>query len=196
MKAIKEILTENLVNLRKSHKLTQSELGSIIGYSDKAVSRWEHGEVMPDIETLDKIAKVYEVPVTFLLTEQKDIEKASKRANQNGNKVIITLLSAITVWFIATIVYIGLMIIDQINYWQVFVLAIPISCVIAIIFVAIWARKGRRPMMFIFVSVFLWSLLTYFFLHLSIFGHWLWMLFLLGVPLQIAIILALKLKRG
>ena len=196
MKAIKEVLTENLVNLRKSHKLTQSELGSIIGYSDKAVSRWEHGEVMPDIETLDKIAKVYEVPVTFLLTEQKDVEKASKRANQNGNKVIITLLSAITVWFIATIVYIGLMIIDQINYWQVFVLAIPISCVIAIIFVAIWARKGRRPMMFIFVSVFLWSLLTYFFLHLSIFGHWLWMLFLLGVPLQIAIILALKLKRG
>jgi transcriptional regulator with XRE-family HTH domain len=196
MKAIKEILTENLVNLRKSHKLTQSELGSIIGYSDKAVSRWEHGEVMPDIETLDKIAKVYEVPVTFLLTEQKDVEKASKRANQNGNKVIITLLSAITVWFIATIVYIGLMIIDQINYWQIFVLAIPISCVIAIIFVAIWARKGRRPMMFIFVSVFLWSLLTYFFLHLSIFGHWLWMLFLLGVPLQIAIILALNLKHS
>ena len=196
MKAIKEILTENLVNLRKSHKLTQSELGSIIGYSDKAVSRWEHGEVMPDIETLDKIAKVYEVPVTFLLTEQKDVEKASKRANQNGNKVIITLLSAITVWFIATIVYIGLMIIDKINYWQIFVLAIPISCVIAIVFVAIWARKGRRPMMFIFVSVFLWSLLTYFFLHLSIFGHWLWMLFLLGVPLQIAIILALNLKHS
>jgi transcriptional regulator with XRE-family HTH domain len=196
MKAIKEILTENLVNLRKSHKLTQSELGSIIGYSDKAVSRWEHGEVMPDIETLDKIAKVYEVPVTFLLTEQKDVEKASKRANQNGNKVIITLLSAITVWFIATIVYIGLMIIDQINYWQIFILAIPISCVIAIVFVAIWARKGRRPMMFIFVSVFLWSLLTYFFLHLSIFGHWLWMLFLLGVPLQIAIILALNLKHS
>ena len=196
MKAIKEILTENLVNLRKSHKLTQSELGSIIGYSDKAVSRWEHGEVMPDIETLDKIAKVYEVPVTFLFTEQKDVEKASKRANQNGNKVIITLLSAITVWFIATIVYIGLMIIDQINYWQIFVLAIPISCVIAIIFVAIWARKGRRAMMFIFVSVFLWSLLTYFFLHLSIFGHWLWMLFLLGVPLQIAIILALNLKHS
>jgi transcriptional regulator with XRE-family HTH domain len=151
---------------------------------------------MPDIETLDKIAKVYEVPVTFLLTEQKDVEKASKRANQNGNKVIITLLSAITVWFIATIVYIGLMIIDQINYWQIFVLAIPISCVIAIVFVAIWARKGRRPMMFIFVSVFLWSLLTYFFLHLSIFGHWLWMLFLLGVPLQIAIILALNLKHS
>jgi transcriptional regulator with XRE-family HTH domain len=196
MKAIKEILTENLVNLRKSHKLTQSELGSIIGYSDKAVSRWEHGEVMPDIETLDKIAKVYEVPVTFLLTEQKDVEKASKRANQNGNKVIITLLSAITVWFIATIVYIGLMIIDQINYWQIFVLAIPISCVIAIVFVAIWARKGRRAMMFVFVSVFLWSLLTYFFLHLSIFGHWLWMLFLLGVPLQIAIILALNLKHS
>lgn len=196
MKAIKEVLTENLVNLRKSHKLTQSELGSLIGYSDKAVSRWEHGEVLPDIETLDKIASVYEVPVTFLLTEQKDVEKASKQVNQNGNKVIITLLSAITVWFIATIVYIGLMIIDQINYWQVFVLAIPISCVIAIVFVAIWARKGRRPMMFIFVSVLLWSLLTYLFLHISIFGHWLWMLFLLGLPLQIAIILALKLKRN
>ncbi|MBO5286342.1 MAG: helix-turn-helix domain-containing protein [Clostridia bacterium] len=196
MKAIKEILTENLINLRKAHKMTQSELGSLVGYSDKAISRWEHGEVLPDIETLEKVANVYNVPLTFLLTEQKDIEKASKKASQNGNKVIITMLSGVTVWFIATIIYIGLIIMDNINYWQIFVLAVPISCIIGIIFSSIWARKGRRKMIFAFLSIMLWSLLAYFFLHLSIFGHWIWMLFLLGIPLQIAIILALNLKHS
>lgn len=57
MKAIKEVLIENLISLRKEHKLTQLELAEKIGYSDKAVSRWEHGEVLPDVETLDKIAE-------------------------------------------------------------------------------------------------------------------------------------------
>ena len=58
VKGIKETVRENLIKLRKEHKFTQIELAERIGYSDKAISRWETGEVNPDIETLEKLAGI------------------------------------------------------------------------------------------------------------------------------------------
>ena len=55
MENIKEIIAGNLVALRKSKRMTQQELAEKLNYSDKAVSRWEHAETLPDIETLCKI---------------------------------------------------------------------------------------------------------------------------------------------
>jgi transcriptional regulator, XRE family len=43
MKDVKPIIAENLAALRKSRGLTQAELAERLDYSDKAVSRWEHG---------------------------------------------------------------------------------------------------------------------------------------------------------
>ena len=39
----------NLINLRKANKLTQLELAQKLNYSDKAISKWERGDSMPDI---------------------------------------------------------------------------------------------------------------------------------------------------
>ena len=55
MENVKEIIAANLVALRKSKRWTQQELAEKLAYSDKAVSRWEHAETLPDIETLCKI---------------------------------------------------------------------------------------------------------------------------------------------
>ena len=77
MKNIREIISTNLIALRKQSGLTQVDLAKKLKYSDKAVSRWEKGEVVPDVETLENIAKVYNVPLTYLLkehTEQKHKE--------------------------------------------------------------------------------------------------------------------------
>ena len=67
MKNIREIVAGNLLALRKENKLTQIELAKMINFSDKAVSRWENGEVLPDLETLERVAKVYRVPLTYLM---------------------------------------------------------------------------------------------------------------------------------
>ena len=48
MGTTKEIIRQNLVKLRKEKKMTQLELAEKLNYSDKAVSRWENGEVVPD----------------------------------------------------------------------------------------------------------------------------------------------------
>ena len=61
MENIKEIIAYNLAALRKERKFTQQELASRLNYSDKAVSRWEHAETLPDIETLCKICEIYGV---------------------------------------------------------------------------------------------------------------------------------------
>ncbi|MEG1499724.1 MAG: helix-turn-helix transcriptional regulator, partial [Clostridia bacterium] len=41
MNNIKEIVSTNLIKLRKNANLTQAELAEKLNYSDKAVSKWE-----------------------------------------------------------------------------------------------------------------------------------------------------------
>ena len=52
LKDIKGIVSKNLVTLRKGKGITQAELAERLNYSDKAVSRWEHGDTLPDINVL------------------------------------------------------------------------------------------------------------------------------------------------
>ena len=50
-----------IAQLRKELGLTQKELADALNVSDKAISRWEHAETLPDIETLCKICDIYGV---------------------------------------------------------------------------------------------------------------------------------------
>lgn len=94
MSDIKAIVKENLIRLRREHKLTQLELSQKINYSDKAISRWETGEVTPDVETLAHLAELYEIPITaFFLPpdavpskQEKRLRKASKKAAARAEK--------------------------------------------------------------------------------------------------------------
>jgi len=70
MENIKEIIAKNLVELRKANKLTQGALAEKLNYSDKAVSRWEHAETLPDIETLCRICDIYGVNFEYLLQKR------------------------------------------------------------------------------------------------------------------------------
>lgn len=56
-----------ICELRKSHNWTQSELASRLNVSDKAVSKWESGNGLPDISILPALAKVLAVTVDELL---------------------------------------------------------------------------------------------------------------------------------
>ncbi|MCR5333190.1 MAG: helix-turn-helix domain-containing protein, partial [Bacilli bacterium] len=47
MKALSEIVAENLAALRKKVGLTQQELADRLAYSDKTVSKWELGRAIP-----------------------------------------------------------------------------------------------------------------------------------------------------
>ena len=57
---------------RKSLKMTQEELGRLVGVSNQAVSKWESEISMPDIMLLPRIARVLEISLADLFAEQAD----------------------------------------------------------------------------------------------------------------------------
>ena len=86
MKNIKEVVCENLISLRKSHNMTQIDLAKKINYSDKAISRWEKGEVAPDYEILQTICNVYNVPIGYLFEEHKEESEIKTNNNKKSKK--------------------------------------------------------------------------------------------------------------
>ena len=76
MEDLKIIFAQNLIMLRKQMKLTQIELAEKINYSDKAISKWERGESIPDVSVLLNLAKLFGVDIDFLVTEHNNTEIA------------------------------------------------------------------------------------------------------------------------
>lgn len=59
--------SQRLQTARKQHKLTQSEVAEKLNVSFQAVSLWERGETMPEVEKLIEIADLYGVTIDWLL---------------------------------------------------------------------------------------------------------------------------------
>lgn len=191
MNELKNIIAGNLIHLRKEKKLTQAELAQKLNYSDKAVSKWERGESIPDIETLKTIADMFGVTVDYLLTAnaQEEIENFKQKNENKPNQLIITLLAVCLVWLAATIVYVYSQINNGYNFWTIFVWAVPLSSLLLSIFNKMW---GRRLYNVYIDSVFVWTLLAS--IYLQFLNLNLWLIFFIGIPLQILIILWANMK--
>ena len=196
MSELKRIIANNLIELRKERKYTQQDVGNLVQYSDKAVSKWEKGESLPDIEVLYQLANIYGVTLDYLTHEGSRDEKKDFLIprSEYRNKIIITALFTSIIWMAVIIVYVYLNIYQNINVWTVFVWAIPLNCVLLWFFNMKW---GRRPWAIIIASILIWSLLASFFLQIlysSNYEYSYWMLFLIGIPIQIALILLGQIK--
>ena len=188
MKTTKDIVIENLIKLRKKHKLTQLELAKKINYSDKAISRWEKGEVVPDINILDSICKVYNIHINYLFEEHNELEE--KEDKQIANKLVVGIISICIVWTIITVAFVYIKIIYGYVYWQAFVWGIPISAIIALAYNKIWIR--RKAFNVVFNTILNWSILTC--VYLQFIDLNLWLVFLIGIPVQASIIASTYLK--
>ncbi|MFA5503094.1 MAG: helix-turn-helix transcriptional regulator [Bacilli bacterium] len=188
MEKMKEIIKENLIRLRKEKKWTQLELAEKINYSDKTISRWEKGDVTPDIETLEVLSKIYNVPFEiFFVKSEKKFRSFKIKQMEMGNKLAISLLAVLTVWIIATSSYVYLNIFNDQNQWTIFLWAIPVSCIVATIFNSIW---GQLKTTFVIISVLIWSLITAVCLQILVdYSIFPWLLYIVGIPIQIATIL-------
>ena len=65
---LKLIFASNLIRLRNQRGLKQAELGTLLNYSDKSVSKWERGEAIPDAWVLTRLAEIFDVTVDYLLS--------------------------------------------------------------------------------------------------------------------------------
>jgi len=70
------------------------------------------------------------------------------------------------------------------SYWQLFIFAVPVSCIVGIIFSSIW---GKARITFMLITTLIWSTLTS--IYLIFVNENLWFIFLIGIPLQIGTLL-------
>ena len=66
---LKVQIGQNISLQRKKAGLTQAGLAAKLNYSDKAVSKWERGESIPDVVTLVNLAEQLEITVNDLLRD-------------------------------------------------------------------------------------------------------------------------------
>lgn len=187
MSGIRETVRTNLVKLRKENKLTQLELSEKIGYSDKAISRWETGDVSPDIETLSVLAELYRVDISVFFTEYnaKEYKQKSFREMQMGKKIAVSVLVITVIWYIGIMLFTYAKSFSMTDRsWLIFIWLIPITFFMAAFFSVKW---GTQLLTIIFTSGFFWALLTA--VYLQLIEYNMFLLFISGVPIQVVIFL-------
>ena len=193
MEDLRRIIGGNILLLRTNAHLTQAEFAEQLHYTDKAVSKWERGDSVPDIAVLKQIADMFGVTVDYLLHEHEENEKvllAEDVVTKRRNHLLIALIAVIGVWFLAVLAFSVTYMAIRRPLWQAFVSAVPISLIVALVFNSIW---GRRRANYLLISFLLWSTLLA--VYLFFLSKNLWALFLIGIPGQICVILSSRIRR-
>ena len=137
-KDVKPIIAENLVMLRKKKGITQAELASRLDYSDKAVSRWEHGDTLPDINVLCELCDFYGVTLDFLVSKgDGQLKQKIQSKKMMINNIVVCLLAVVIVWLVATSLFIyGNTILSFLKYnlWMFYVVGAPAQIIVILIY--------------------------------------------------------------
>ncbi len=212
MTDLKPVVAKNIADLRRASEMTQAGLAERLHYSDKAVSKWERGESIPDVAVLKEIAALFGVTVDYLLEEEHDesslpVQQTGKAPDEAAeeslrgwrgvfrcwtrNHLVITLLAVSLVWLLAMCAHVGVSIgaPGTGRLWLAYIYALPLSAVILLIFNSIW---GRRRGNYFIISILLWTFLLALFLTFT--AEKMWLVFLLGIPGQCIILLWSRLK--
>ena len=183
---VKDCFAANLIAYRKSFNLTQAELAEKLNYSDKAVSKWERAESVPDIYTLKQIADFFGTKVDVLISEPKK-ERPKVNYNLGKKRTIIALASTAVVWLVAIMFFAFINIIFPAieQTWLSFIYAIPVTAIVLLVFTSVWGKSIGN---LIILSVLIWSLILTVYLTLvhtlSTPPVMLWEIFLIGIPAE------------
>lgn len=132
--ALRKTIGKNIALYRKAHKDTQAALGEKLNYTDKAVSKWERGESIPDVYVLSCIAELYGVTVGNLIGETKPQIRTSPHLH-----LYIYLLSAALVYVIATVLIVMFEIFNvPFNTWLFLLYGSGIAALLGVIFTMLW----------------------------------------------------------
>lgn len=190
MEELRKIIGENLAELRKEKKLTQLELAEHFNYSDKTISKWEKGDILPDIETLYQLCEFYGVTLDYLTHQGSKDEKSDfiKQDNvkKRKNNIVSSAMMVTIVWMIFTIVYVFILMREGKSLWTLFVWGAPATSLVIVFANRLYFHK--RIIYFIGFSLFVWSLIAAFYLQFLLIVN-AWPLFLVGIPAEIILIL-------
>ena len=60
------MFSDNLINLRKMHHLTQEDVAEKVGVTRQSVAKWESGESVPDLDKCRMLADLFRVSLDDL----------------------------------------------------------------------------------------------------------------------------------
>ena len=203
---LKSQLGANIVAYRKHSGLTQAKLAEQLNYSDKAVSKWERGESVPDVLTLVLLAELFGTTVDELIRDPNEIPEhtggriehameaaVEKTLKRKANKRVILGLSSLLVWFVALLVFVVVSSFDIPRSWIAFLYAIPVDAVVQLTLRSAWKDFRLNKTL---ISILVWGGLLSIYVSLKLFVHVdIWKLFLLGIPGQLAVLLWFRMYR-
>lgn len=186
---LKQNVAQNIYYLRTINHMTQSELGEKLNYSDKAISKWERAEGLPDAFVLKKISEIFGVTIDYLVNEHSEQEK---KVDNKPARNLKKLIAGIVLWgIIAVSLFLMIVLYLAIGkiYWQIFIYALPVTFIVQIVLSCVWWRgKGS----FFYTSLLLWSIIAN--VYVALLHANPWELFFVGIPLQIIVFLCYKIK--
>lgn len=202
---LKVLIGTNISAHRKRCGLTQAGLAEKLNYSDKAVSKWERGESVPDVLTLVQLAEQFGITVNDLIADPnalpdqpgtlgKAMATVSEKAlRRKADKNVILALCSILVWFVALFIFVVVSAFGIPKSWITFFYAIPANAIVLLSLRSAWHDfRWNRAL----ISVIVWGSILSIYMTLLLFWGWnVWTLFLLGIPGQAAILLWFRMFR-
>ena len=184
-----QIIATNISELRLADDISREKLAESLSVSVSDVELWESGELIPDVIVLKRLADGFGVSVDYLLTRTHREKRcdASVAVMRRRSRITIAALSFIAVWVLATLAFSLMLVfgITAVPFWMPFVYAVPLSFVPLVVFNSLW---GDVKYNVIFSTVILWGLITSAYLTLLfLIGQSVWAMFLVGIPLEIAL---------
>jgi len=191
---LKMISASNIINLRTQKGLTQAELGELINYSDKTISKWERAEAIPDAFVLTRLAEIFGVTVDYILTSHvawelphgADEKEETTEVTYNTNAIIA--IAVFGVMTLALTVFITLWILG-IPDWRVFLVGLSVAI---LVFMILQCCFNKAHLLKIIIDVFVSSLFAnaYFFLPSAN----IWQIFILLIPAFVIVELSFRVK--
>ncbi len=188
MENLSYVLAKNIAVFRRNAKLTQAELAEKLNFSDKSVSKWERGDGMPDLSVLMQMCEIFGVTLNDMVCDNPVEVKPKNHVNRNH--LLISLMSVVGVWLLATCAFVicWLASSGNISGWISFIIAIPTSFVVLVVFASIWGSKWQ---LFSFITALIWTSL----MSICVCASVSWGIVLIGIPAQIIAVLAFLLKK-
>ena len=190
MKELREIIAENIVALRTDAGLTQLKLADMLNYSDKAVSKWERAEALPDITVLKTIADLFSVSVDYLITDQHGVPSSSAleyKAVKRRKHAFFSAAAVVLLLLVASVVFAVMHSFEIMREtWLVYIYALPAEFTLMLVLNSVF---GKRKLNYIFAVLILWTAILSAYLTLfCFFGINLWLLFVVGAPATIVLL--------
>lgn len=157
---IKKVFGQRLTEARKAYGITQLTLAEKLNYSDKAVSKWERGESLPDVFTIMRIGEVLGVTMSYLLGEEDKPKVPEKIVKEQRSRrtisVFVPLVSAVGIYFIASVLFLILKQIPSVAVYAdySFLFALPVMFITLSVFSFIWWKNTAQ---FFCLSFLIWT---------------------------------------